>query len=100
MSIFDVGSSKSKIFGLQNKALAIKTLCLCPPERLEIFAFANSFMLTFSRTSKAFITKEEVEIEENNLLIQLDNLDEYAEKELIKIQNNFKNASPSVKFPK
>ncbi len=32
-SKFPVGRSASKIFGLLIKALAIATLCLCPPER-------------------------------------------------------------------
>ena len=48
-----VGSSASIISGLLTKALAIATLCICPPDNWFGFLWACSFNPTFSNTSIA-----------------------------------------------
>ena len=49
-----VASSQSSICGSEARALAIATLCFCPPESCAGYAFALSASPTISRSSRAF----------------------------------------------
>ena len=56
----DVGSSKSIIFGSIARALAIATLCCCPPDSCPGNLFACSGIPTRSKSSIAFCSESDL----------------------------------------
>ena len=57
-----VGSSASRMSGLLTSALAIATLCICPPDIWFGFLCACSFKPTFSSASSALFLRSFLEI--------------------------------------